>query len=88
MLPLLSESMTQRVNLLLSWAAENSLDSASDACVVDLFIIYPDLVLEGKLEAWGREREEPAQWKTVILYIYKKSIFLKFINCMLCVSPE
>lgn len=31
MLALLSESMTQKVNLFLSWAAENSLDSASDA---------------------------------------------------------
>lgn len=57
--------------MFLSWAAQNSLDSASDAFVVDLLIIHPDLVLKGKLEDWGREREEAGQWKTVIIYIYK-----------------
>ena len=55
--------------MFLSWAAQNSLDSASDAFVVDLLIIHPDLVLKGKLEEWGREREVAGQWKTVIIYI-------------------
>lgn len=51
-----------------------------------MFIMYPDLVLKGKLEAWGREREEAGQWKTAIIYIKKEYASKVYKLQALCIS--